>query len=180
VFFEQVDAQIHPFDAKSFDVAIGRSSLMFFGDLAAGLTNIQHSLRPSGRIVFTSWQQLAANEWVREITRPLAAGREIPVPPPDARGPFALSDPDRVRGVLTRAGFCDVEFEAMTAGMWFGTDSDDAFRLIVGMMGWMIEGLDAASRARALDELRSTTMAHETPEGVIFGSASWVIRATRR
>src|SRR5437588_1194187 len=32
--FEQADAQVHPFGARSFDVAISRTGAMFFGDPA--------------------------------------------------------------------------------------------------------------------------------------------------
>ncbi len=66
-FFEQADAQIHPFEAGAFDVAISRSAAMFFGDQAAAFSNIARALRPHGRLVLTTWQSLADNEWVREI-----------------------------------------------------------------------------------------------------------------
>jgi len=39
------------------------------------------------------WQTLAKNEWIRECTGALAAARDLPGPPPDAQGPFAVSDP---------------------------------------------------------------------------------------
>jgi ubiquinone/menaquinone biosynthesis C-methylase UbiE len=49
--FEQADAQVHPFDAASFDVAISRTGAMFFGDPVAAFTNIHRSLRAGGRMV---------------------------------------------------------------------------------------------------------------------------------
>ena len=110
--FEQVDAQIHPFPPAAFDVAISRTGAMFFGDLAAAFTNIGRAMVPGGRLVLVTWQPLPANEWIREISGALAAGRDLPAPPPDAPGPFALSDPDRVRSILTAAGFTDIELEA--------------------------------------------------------------------
>ena len=177
--FEQVDAQIHPFPPESFDVAISRTGAMFFGDLTAAFTNIGHALVPGGRLVLVAWQPLPANEWIREISGALAAGRDLPAPPPDAPGPFSLSDPDRVRSILTAAGFTGVELEGTTAGMWFGTDADDAHRFVLGLMGWMLHGLDDTGRARAVDGLRTTMAAHETSDGVVFGSAAWTITATR-
>ena len=44
--FEQADAQIHPFDAGSFDVAISRTGAMFFGGPDAAFANIARALRP--------------------------------------------------------------------------------------------------------------------------------------
>jgi hypothetical protein len=43
----------------------------------------------------------------------------------------------------------------------------------------MLEGLDDTRRAGALDALHVTLAAHETPEGVLYESAAWLIRARR-
>ena len=175
--FEQADAQIHPFSTAAFDVAISRTGAMFFGDLVAAFTNIASALKPGARLVLTAWQPLPANEWIREVFAALAAGRELPAPQPSAPGPFALSDPERVRTILAAAGFSGVEFESVITDMWFGTDTGDAHRFILGLMGWMLNGLDPDARERAIDALRATIAAHETTQGVMFGSAGWIIRA---
>jgi hypothetical protein len=152
---------------------------MFFGDLAAAFTNIGRAMAPGGRLVLVTWQPLPANEWIREISGALAAGRDLPAPPPDAPGPFALSEPDRVRSLLAAAGFTDIGLDGATAGMSFGNNADDAHQFVLGLMGWMLQGLDDAGRRRAVDALRATMAAHETSDGVVFGSAAWTIRATR-
>jgi SAM-dependent methyltransferase len=177
--FEQADAQVHRFPPESFDVAISRTGAMFFGDLTAAFTNIGRALVRGGRLVLVAWQPLPANEWIRQISGALAAGRDLPAPPPDATGPFSLSDPDRVRSILTAAHFTHVELEGISAGMWFGDDADDAHRFVLGLMGWMLDGLDDVGRARAVDGLRTTTVAHQTSDGVLFGSAAWTITAVR-
>ena len=177
--FVQADAQIHPFGAGVYDVAISRTAAMFFGDQTAAFGNIGRALRSGGRLALVTWQPLASNEWIREISGALAAGRDLPSPPPDAPGPFSLSEPDRVRTVLTNAGFSDVDLEGTAAGMWFGHDADDAHRFVLGLMGWMLGGLDDAGHARAIDALHATMAAHATPDGVFFESAAWTIQATR-
>jgi SAM-dependent methyltransferase len=179
VTFEQVDAQVHQFAPASCDVAIGATSAMFFGDRVAALANVGHALRPGGRVVLLTWQPPHRNEWIRELTTALAAGRELPSPPPDAPGPFTLADPDVIHAVLTDAGYHRVEVEGMAAPMWFGHATEDAFRLVAGLLGWMLEGLDPPGRARAMDDLRATIAAHETPEGVLYGSGAWFAHATR-
>ena len=179
VSFEQADAQIHPFAPSSFDVAISRTAAMFFGDHLAAFTNIGRALRPGGRLALLTWQPLSGNDWIREISGALAAGRDLPTPPSDA-GPFALSDPDRIRFLLTSAGFVDVELEGATTGMWFGNDADDAHRFVLGLMGWMLEDLDDAGRGQAVDALHATMAAHETADGVRFGSAAWITQAIRK
>ncbi|HWC69068.1 MAG TPA: methyltransferase domain-containing protein [Acidimicrobiales bacterium] len=175
--FLQADAQVHDFAAASFDVAVSRTGAMFFGDPVAAFGNISRALAPGSRLVLLAWQSVATNEWIREISGALAAGRDQAPPPPDAPGPFSLSDPDRVRSLLTAAGFSAVGLAAVEAPMWFGHDADDAQRFVLGLAGWMLEGLDDAGRARALDALRATVAAHATPEGVLFGSVAWLITA---
>ena len=180
VAFEQADAQIHAFDAQAFDVAISRTGATFFGDPVAAFTNVGRALRPGGRLALLTWQGPAPNEWIREISGALAAGRDLPLPPPDAPGPFALSDPDRIRAILAAAGYTDVELHPRSERMWFGHDTDDAHRFVVGLMGWMLNGLDDGGRTRALDDLRHTLAAHDTSQGVLYQSATWTIRALRR
>src|SRR6201987_3715385 len=140
--FEQADAQISPFGEGSFDVAISRTGAMFFGDPRAAFGNIARALRGGGRLALLSWQPAPANEWVAEFTAALAAGRDLPAPAPGSPGPFALADPDRVRQLLAGAGFTRIEIDQMQAPMWFGVDADDAHGFALGLLGWMLGGLD--------------------------------------
>ncbi len=176
VAFLQTDAQIHPFEHASFDVAICRTAAMFFADTVAALANVRRALRPGGRLVLLTWQPAAGNEWLVEIAAAFAAGREPRVPPPGV-GPFALSDPHRIRAVVADAGYQDTEVVGNEAPMWFGTDATDADEFILGLSGWMLEGLDDDGRGVALDALRALTRAHEGPGGVTFGSATWITTA---
>jgi SAM-dependent methyltransferase len=180
VTFEQADAQVHPFRAGSFDVAISRTGTMFFGDPVAAFTNIGRALRPGGRLAMVAWQPISENEWFREIVTAFAAGRDLPPPPPESPNPFSLSVPDRVRQLLTTAGFEDPVFEDLHAPMYFGGTADDAHRLVLGLQGWMLEGLDDTGRQRALDDLHASMEEHETERGVEFSSAMWLITATQR
>jgi hypothetical protein len=50
---------------------------------------------------------------------------------------------------------------------------------VLGLLGWMLEGADDITRAKALDNLRSTMEDHATPDGVTFCSAAWIVTATR-
>lgn len=181
VAFEQVDAQVHPFDQGAFDVAISRTGAMFFGNPAAAFANIARALRPGGRLCLLVWQGVEPNHWIRDFRDALAAGRELPMPPPDAPGPFSLADPDRTRSILDAAGFADVGLAESQAPMWFGEDAETAFAFQRGMgiTDFLLEGLDETARAGALKALRATIEAHETPEGVLYPSATWIVTARR-
>jgi len=177
--FEQVDAQVHPFGEAVLDVVLSRTGAMFFGDPDAAFANLAAALRPGGRLALLTWRPVTENEWLPAFAAALAPGRDLPLPPPGAPGPFALSDPDRVRGLLEGAGFADVRLDPLTEDMWFGADAEDATRFVLGQLGWMLQGADEDERTRAEAALRETAAAHRTDEGVLFGSAAWLVTAVR-
>jgi SAM-dependent methyltransferase len=191
--FLQADAQIHPFDPGSFDVAISRTAAMFFGDPVAAFTNIARALRPAGRLTLLVWQPIARNHWIRDFLGAIAGGRDLPTPPPGTPGPFSLADPDHTRAILTSAGFADITFDGVEEPMYFGPDTDTAYRFVrgLGVIKFLLEGLpvygqgDPAApatgdpRTQALAALRATIDAHETSDGVLYPSAAWIITAQR-
>jgi SAM-dependent methyltransferase len=179
VTFEQRDAQIHPFAAAGFDLVLSRTGAMFFGDPVAAFANLGRAVAPGGRMVLLAWQSLSQNEWMRELLSALAAGRDLPSPPAGAPGPFALSDPGRVRTLLSGAGFKDIELVETRGAMWFGADADEAHAFVLGQLGWLLEDLDPAGRARALDALHASAAAHASDQGVLYDSAAWIITAIR-
>jgi SAM-dependent methyltransferase len=179
VRFVQADAQVHPFPADSFDVAISRAGAMFFGDPVAAFANFGRALVRGGRLALLVWQAAAANEWLSEIAGSLAPGRPLPTPPPDVPSPFSMADPDRVRTILGTAGFGEVDVTAAAEPMSFGRDVDDAVAFIQGLAGWMLDGQDDEARARALGDLRRSAERHLTEDGVEFGSAGWLVTARR-
>ena len=179
VEFRQADAQIHPFESAEFDVVISRMGSMFFGDPVGAFSNLHRALRPNGRLVLLTWQSVADNEWLTEFRTALAVGRELPTPPPEAPSPFALADPDRVKGILGAAGFTDASFESLHVPMSFGPDPDDAFDFVNELTGWMRQGLDEAAQTAALAALRATIAEHTGDHGVTYQSAVWIIQARK-
>jgi SAM-dependent methyltransferase len=177
--FQQADAQIYPFPEGSFDVAISRTGAMFFGHPDAAFANIARSLGRGGRLVLLSWQPPHVNDWIGEFITALAAGRDLPASSPDSPGPFALADPAQVRQLLTGTGFTDIEIDPLRAPMWFGNSTDDAYTFVLGLLDWMLEGLEEDRRGPALSALRGTISAHTTPDGVVYESGTWLTRARR-
>lgn len=179
VTFEQVDAQVHAFTPASYDVVMSRTGAMFFGNQHAAFANLANATKPGGRLVLLVWQPLAANEWIAEIAAALSAGRDMPAPPIDAPGPFRLSDPAGNEALLTGAGWSDVQHTALSGRMRLGATVDGAHGFIAGLMAWMLDGLDDAARAGALEALRSSMQAHLYDDGVSYASGTWLIKAVR-
>ncbi len=178
VSFLHADAQVHPFEAESVDVVISRTGSMFFGNPHAAFDNLRRSLKPNGRLVLLTWQRLDQQEWASAFTGALT-GHPPPAPDPEAPGPFSLSDADRVRELLEGAGFADVVLTSLQETTSYGRSVKEAHAFLVGLLGWMVENQEPARRAASLEALRTTLAAHESPEGIRFGSAAWLITARR-
>jgi SAM-dependent methyltransferase len=181
VEFEQADAQVHPFQPDAFDKVVSKFGAMFFGDPVAAFTNVARATRSGGRLAILTWRELARNEWLTALRGALALGRALPEPPPGAPGPFAFADPDHVRPILEKAGFADVHFEPLDEPLELGRDAEDAFTFVrsMGIVKGLTEDLDPAARTAALSQLRTTLASHETDQGVLFGTSTWLITARR-
>jgi SAM-dependent methyltransferase len=172
VRFLHGDAQVHDFAPESFDVAVSRNGVMFFGDPVAAFANIARALRPGGRLAMLVWQPLAANEWMTELMRTLngsapAGGAQ--------QGPFSFGDPARVRAVLADAGFTGITVTGLAEPIWFGPDASRAYRFFAGLgpVRAALAGADPGVAGR----LRALLASRAGPDGVRFGSAMWLVTA---
>jgi SAM-dependent methyltransferase len=179
VEFIHGDAQVFPFDDARFDLALSRTGAMFFGDSLAAFKNIHRSLRCGGRLALLTWQAFRENEWMRCITRAMSGDAEPEAPPPDAPGMFALSDPARVTAVLTSAGFSKIQLRAVAQPMNYGASVEQAAAFIFGLAEWMLEDGDERQRSLAMEGLTREVLDHQTRDGIQFGSAAWVIMASK-
>ncbi len=181
VRFEQGDAQVYRFPEDTFDLVMSRFGVMFFADPLAAFTNIASGVRSGGRLTMAVWGPVPRNEWVTAMLDAVAPLRDLPKPPPGAPGPFSLADQTHAGDVLTGAGFTDVAFAASNHPFRVGENADDAFGFVSQLQVFqkLLEDLDEPSRAKALENLRATIDAHETPDGVIFRSTALIVSARK-
>ena len=178
---EHGDAQVHPFEADAFDVAISSFGVMFFSDVAAAFENLGRAVRPGGRVAFVAWGPLGRNEWQAAIRDALAAGRDLPAPPADAPGPFAFADPARAIAALESAGFGGIEAREVECRFRAGADPEDAWEFIrhTGQVVGLTESLEEPDRSAALEQLHAVLRANHGDDGVTFGSLAWMITARK-
>jgi SAM-dependent methyltransferase len=112
--FVFADAETHNFTPDCTDALISRFGVMFFENPTAAFHNMARSLRSGGRIVFAAWGQIPANPYflLPAIVSKTYLGAR-PKTDPDAPGPFAFRDPDRVCGILKDAGLRDVQVDVV-------------------------------------------------------------------
>jgi SAM-dependent methyltransferase len=179
VRFVQGDAQVFPFAPATFDTAFSSFGAMFFADPVAAFANIRGALLPGAPMVLVAWRDLDRNEWIREFRHALAAGRDLPTPPPGVPSPFSLADREMTTDRLADAGFVDVTLSSVDEPVTFGRDLEDAWQFVstIGMARGLTADLDEPTRKAALDRLRRTLEEHETAAGVCFGGSAWLITA---
>jgi SAM-dependent methyltransferase len=104
--FRRGDLEELPFDDRSFDVVTGFNSFQYAGNPVAALAEARRVARPGGLIVIMIWGSPDGMEAASLVAamRPL-----MPPPPPDAPGPFALSDKSALRKFAIDAGLIPVE-----------------------------------------------------------------------
>ena len=181
VSFLHGDAQVYAFEPASFDVIVSNAGAMFFDDQDAAFSNLRSALKPAGRIALLVWQVLKNNEWLTELRRALAVGRDLPAPPVGTPGPFGLADPEHTHDLLVRTGYSSIGIDDVRPTMRLGDDVETAFAFAsrIGNTRGLLDDLGAEERIVALDNLRAVLAEHLTPQGVVLGTASWLITATR-
>jgi SAM-dependent methyltransferase len=172
------DAGKHVFP-QPFDAAFSRFGVMFFPAPVAAFAGIKANLRAGGRLCFICWRALTDNP---AMMVPLnAALRHLPpLPPPDpeAPGPASLADPQRIRAILSQAGFTDIGINQND--MMVGAISlDEAMDLALccGPLGAMLRE-HPDQRDIVMNDVREALAAHHGPDGVRFSSATWIVRAS--
>jgi SAM-dependent methyltransferase len=176
--FIEADAETYPFEAGQFDAVISRFGVMFFDDPDAAFANIRRSLTPDGRLVFACWRSPADNPLA---TIPVEAARpfvELPPPPPkDAPGRFAFADPDRVRGILERSGWRDIEIAPFDAATPVSVEEMVVQTLKLGPLGGALAEASDAVRAQVMQAVTDSLAPHVSDGVVDLHVACWLVSA---
>lgn len=89
-----------PFGDGTFDVVTGFNSFQYAADPVHALAEARRVMAPTGCVVAAVWGAPERCELAGHIA---ALGKLMPPPPPGAPGPFALSAPGALEGLLEKA-----------------------------------------------------------------------------
>jgi SAM-dependent methyltransferase len=180
VTFDNKDLATYSFEAGTFDRVFSRFGVMFFVDPIAAFSNIRVGMKSGGRLAFVCWQAMNGNPWL-EVPFKIAL-QHLPAPPPvgaEEPGPLAFADPDRVRRILTGAGFDDIDLVSLETMLPLESDVPASVQKLVqlGPIARLLGDAPEDVKARVADDLGDAIAEFQTDSGVMMGSATWVVRA---
>src|SRR5437764_76355 len=110
--FRVMDAEHIELDDDSVDGVLCRWAFMLMADPGAAMAESRRVLRPGGKLAMAVMGGPAQNPWASTVARSIVElGLVQPFDPNAPGGLFSLADPDRLRQLLSHAGFADVQIE---------------------------------------------------------------------
>jgi SAM-dependent methyltransferase len=167
VEYRVLDAEHMDLAADSVDGVICRFGYMLMADPAAALADTRRVLRPGGRLVFSVWGPPERNPWVSQLGL-LAVQRGLMQPPaPGMPGIFALADQNRIRSLVTGAGFGEPRIDELGLEWDFGT-FDYYFEFVArsaGPVAIAMQELPDEARGEMREELRERMSQFDREDG---------------
>jgi SAM-dependent methyltransferase len=184
VRFLEADAALHTF-APAHDLLFSRMGVMFFADPIAAFTNLRSALAPHGRLAFVCWRPLSENPWMQVPLRAAQSviGVDSAPPNPHAPGPMAFADPDRVKKILTAAGFDKIEIEPFTTAYVYSTRGLDfavANAMKIGPTARAIAEAPEALHPKAREAVCAALSPHLAGDTVSLQGGTWTVTASPR
>ncbi len=175
---------------EPFDRVMSRFGVMFFDDPVAAFANIAKATAADGRMAFVAWREGESDLFSVGLEVLLDAMQtRPPLPAENTPGPLGLADGNRIRELLSTAGWTEIEVEPVDGVCDYSVDGSDGVdeRIAVALAG----GLGAAVRAELesrlgadgwnslLEEAR-VDLRRRFPHGpVSFETHVWLVTATR-
>jgi len=155
--FRQCSADDLPFPDKTFDLAIGRLSAMFFVDPVRAIRETLRVVRNDGCVSFAVWGPEEANPFFSTINDVFDRFVESPTEDPDAPDAFRFAAPGKLAGILKNAGAeiiierqLDFQIEAaMSFEQFWRLRTEMSESLRGKMAGLMPEKIEAIKQAVA-------------------------------
>jgi SAM-dependent methyltransferase len=172
------DAQTHAFEPASFDMIVSRFGTMFFDDPVRAFANLRHAAAPAAALRTIVWRSPAENAFMTAAERAAAPFLpEMPARRPDEPGQFGFADRDRVRAILEKSSWADIDIQPLDVECALPERELDAYISRLGPLGRMLQPLDERARARVVEAVRAAFDPFVHGTEVRFTAACWTIGA---
>jgi len=185
VTFSETDAATQHYSADH-QLIFSRFGVMFFADPVAAFVNLRQGLTDEGRLLFVCWQAAIKNDWImvagRAVQPFLSVSDASDAIDPNAPGPFAFADSDRIHSILNQSGYADIDITSVTPNLTMGQDLDEAMRLQaqIGPVARVIAELQEDKKGEAIAAARMALGEHQSSTGINLGAAAWIVSARKQ
>jgi ubiquinone/menaquinone biosynthesis C-methylase UbiE len=142
VDYRELDAENMDLEDDSVDGVVCRWGYMLMADPAAALKETRRVLRSGSPLAFAVWATPDRNPWAAVPAMTLVQRGHMPVPEPGAPGIFAMGDPNRIRELVTGAGFGEPELEEIAFEYRYA-DFDDLWDALIRLAGPLARAIAA-------------------------------------
>ena len=165
-----------------FDLLFSRHGVMFFADPASAFRTFRSATKPGASLVFSCFENWAANRWASELAS-AAAGH--PVDPPGREpGGFAFADPDFARSIMDSSGWTEVKRQPVNFRYLAGSGAGGVAQALsllcaVGPASIILRDLDENDSYQAAQRMRATIERQFDGSTVEFPASAclWTARA---
>jgi len=183
--FVLADATVYPFEPDSADLLFSRFGVMFFANPSLSFANMRNALRHDGRLIFASWREPRLNPW---MLLPLQeAYKHVPRLPevgPEDPGPFSFGREERVRRILSQAGYALIDMDpvdlTLDLAVGRGLESAVTGALEVGPVSRALEDQPPEVMAKVRDAIRAALAGCQKGQSVPLGASVWIATARNR
>lgn len=181
--FVCADAQVYAFPERSFDMIISRFGVMFFADPVQAFANLRRAAADGAGLRFVAWRGAEENPFMTTAERAAAPLMpELPPRQPDAPGPFALADRDRLARILAESGWTEIDIQPIDVPCALTAKELDRYLARFGPVGQALRQADEATRTRVIQAVRAAFDPYVHGDDVRYTAACWMVgaRATAR
>jgi ubiquinone/menaquinone biosynthesis C-methylase UbiE len=171
-----MDAENLDVAPDSFNVALCRSALMLFPNVAKALAGVHRALKPAGRFAVTVWSTAEKNPFHGLPLAIVSRLAKVPLPEPGHPGLFALSGQGVLEECYTRAGFRDVVVRAISVQRRFPSTAEaiEAMKDSFPRLKALMDKLSDTDRELAWREIERQLNQFEGPSG-FEAPGEWLI-----
>ncbi len=180
VEYRVLDAERMDLEDDSVDAVVCRWGYMLMADPAAALKETRRVLRDGGSLAFAVWATPDRNPWAAIPGMTLVQRGHMPPPEPGGPGIFAMGDPDRIRELVSEAGFDEPKVNEIAFDFRY-VDFDDVWDTIIRLAGPLaekIEGLMEDERNATRTAIMENMASYRSEDGSYLAPAmSWGVLA---
>ena len=153
----RLDAEQMDLEDSSVDRVICRFGYMLMADPAAALAETKRVLRDDGRLAFAVWATPDRNMWAAIPGMTMVELGHLPPPEPGAPGIFAMGEQERVRELVTGAGFTDPQIEEVAVHWGYRTPEEhwEKTMALAGPISEVVEALPPEDKQKVEETVRS-------------------------